>query len=499
MKTKLLLFLSLLCPAWLAAQASTPDCQFTYSSAIAGSQSPAISNRFTTAGGSPGCSAWIFKYWTNASSVTSVQIEGAADAVTGGVHAPTGAWTALTVSSASGSGANPAIATTSGGAVLCCDYYPWIRMTVNTLTSSGAGTVIDVRAYGYKNNSAVNSGAGGGGAVPISAALLGSNALGQFIAADANKRSAPAYVAGGGTAQAQTATLSPAIPALVAGQTQLCWLPHAANSGPAPTLAVNGLAATAIVKVGGAALVASDITTTAVACAIYDGTSFELQNPQTVSGGATIAATTSALAGDGAGNAVAVTGTGTNCVHVDGTSAACPGGGGGSFVLVEQHTAATSAALNFTTCISSTYDEYDIEVLSLLPDTGGGTINLQMSTNGGSTYDTGSNYWFEYWLFRNPGGGPGGGGSSQTSISLSGGTLDLSATSPFVGSFKLFDPLNAVLYKQIEGTSRYPNGGYLSTQVGGGYQVATAVNAFRLLSSVGNLTSGTVRCYGLSK
>src|ERR1035441_8282015 len=156
MKTKLLFFLALLFPAWLAAQASTPDCQFTYSSAVTGSQTPAISNRFTTAGGSPGCSAWIFKYWTNASSATSIQIEGAADAVTGGVHAPTGAYTALTVASATGSGSNPETAATQGGAVLCCDYYPWIRMHVNTLTSSGAGTSITVRAYGYKNNSALN-------------------------------------------------------------------------------------------------------------------------------------------------------------------------------------------------------------------------------------------------------------------------------------------------------------------------------------------------------
>src|ERR1035438_5550042 len=108
MKTSLLLFLALLAPAWkLGAQASTPDCQFTFQAAVAGAQTPAISNRFTTAGGSPGCSAWIFKYWTNASSATSIQIEGAADAVTGGVHAPTGAYTALTVASATGSGSNP--------------------------------------------------------------------------------------------------------------------------------------------------------------------------------------------------------------------------------------------------------------------------------------------------------------------------------------------------------------------------------------------------------
>jgi hypothetical protein len=202
---------------------------------------------------------------------------------------------------------NPAVATTSGAAVLCCDYYPWIRFTVNTLTTSGAGTVIDVRAYGYKNNSAVNGGGGGvpsgpcggdlsgtepnctvvkvnGAAVPTSAAVLGSNASQQLIAADANALSAPAYVAGAGTAQAQTATLVPAITALVAGKTQLCWLPSNPNSGAGPTLAVNGLAATTIVNGSGTALVAGDIGT-AVACVIYDGTNFELQNPQTVVAG----------------------------------------------------------------------------------------------------------------------------------------------------------------------------------------------------------------------
>lgn len=45
-------------------------------------------------------------------------------------------------------------------------------------------------------------------------------------------------------------------------------------------------------------------------------------------GGGTIPSTTSALKGDGAGNASAVTGTGSNCVHVDGSSAACGGAGG---------------------------------------------------------------------------------------------------------------------------------------------------------------------------
>jgi|GEM_PF-7097479 len=94
------------------------------------------------------------------------------------------------------------------------------------------------------------------------------------------------YVAGGGTAQAQTATLSPAVAALSNGL-MVSWLPTAANSAAAPTLAVNGLTAKPITKLGTTALVANDLTTAAIAIAVYDGTEFQLQNPQTTTTGLT--------------------------------------------------------------------------------------------------------------------------------------------------------------------------------------------------------------------
>lgn len=90
------------------------------------------------------------------------------------------------------------------------------------------------------------------------------------------------YATGGGSANAQTATYSPAIGALAVGA-QLYWLPVANNTTTTPTFSPNGLTAKTLVKVGGAALAASDLTTTAIAWAIYDGTNWELQNPQTSS------------------------------------------------------------------------------------------------------------------------------------------------------------------------------------------------------------------------
>ena len=89
---------------------------------------------------------------------------------------------------------------------------------------------------------------------------------------------------GGGTAQVQTATFSPAVPSLSDGMS-LCWLPSAANTGAAPTFSPSGLTAHSVVKAGGVALVANDIVTTAHACVIYNlaATDWELQNPQTAS------------------------------------------------------------------------------------------------------------------------------------------------------------------------------------------------------------------------
>jgi hypothetical protein len=88
------------------------------------------------------------------------------------------------------------------------------------------------------------------------------------------------YVAATGSAQAQVVTLASPVTALVPGL-EINFLPVANNTLAAPTLAVNGLTAKPITKGGTTALVANDLTTTAIASVIYDGTQFQLQNPQT--------------------------------------------------------------------------------------------------------------------------------------------------------------------------------------------------------------------------
>lgn len=131
-----------------------------------------------------------------------------------------------------------------------------------------------------------------GAAIPASVHVVGTNGSSQVVASTAADISAIRYVAGGGTGNAQTATYSPALTSLSTG-TSVCWLPSNANSSTTPTFAPNGLTAKTITKVGGAALAANDIVTTAIACAMYDGTDWELQNPQTTGSGVT------SVSGDG--------------------------------------------------------------------------------------------------------------------------------------------------------------------------------------------------------
>ena len=95
------------------------------------------------------------------------------------------------------------------------------------------------------------------------------------------------YAAGGGIADAQTITLSPIPAAYVTGMS-VRWLPTAANATTTPTLNINGLGPKTITKNGTSPVAASDLTTTAVATAIYDGTNFQLQNPQTSTTGGSV-------------------------------------------------------------------------------------------------------------------------------------------------------------------------------------------------------------------
>jgi methylthioribose-1-phosphate isomerase len=86
-----------------------------------------------------------------------------------------------------------------------------------------------------------------------------------------------------------------------------------------------------------------------------------------------------------------------------------------------------------------------------------------------------------------------------------GSTLkNAAASAGIVGRIHLFNPAGSTAAKMLmEGRAYFTqqNAGALAVEDFGASYLATgsAVNAFRVLMSSGNITSGTVRVYGLAK
>jgi hypothetical protein len=185
-----------------------------------------------------------------------------------------------------------------------------------------------------------------------------------------------------------------------------------------------------------------------------------------------------------------------------GTSLVGPAGsGGGGLVLLEQHTASNSATLDFKSFISSTYDEYAIEVLSLRPGTNNVNLFIQMSTDHGATWDTASNYSNKLFVY---GGGTTGYGSTLSGIVLNYPPSAIRDTAP-VGvkaSLHLFLAQQTTDVVTIigNGISSAQDNNQLLFNLASYYNTAGAsVNAIRFLFSTGNIASGTIRIYGIAK
>lgn len=177
------------------------------------------------------------------------------------------------------------------------------------------------------------------------------------------------------------------------------------------------------------------------------------------------------------------------------------GGSAGALVFLEAHTASASATLDFTSFISSTYDTYMFKFVTIVPATSTAILNMRMGTGGGPTYDTGGNYGTQLFRHSFNASALSGADSGATSIALT--TAWLSAGNhPIAGSLELYDPQNTSWFKWVSGKFVYPDSGISNmavSEMGGEYLVATAVTAVRFYMSSGNITSGTIRVYGVAK
>jgi phage-related tail fiber protein len=188
--------------------------------------------------------------------------------------------------------------------------------------------------------------------------------------------------------------------------------------------------------------------------------------------------------------------------------------GGGStpsgLVLLEEHTASSSAQVDFTTrnkngftgaTFQSDYDEYIIEMVNVVPANNAVSLFFRCSTDGGSTFDSGSNYKWAIGYGSTAGASGAAGSASATGVEIAGTISNTSASGGINGRLNIYNPLSASQHKSVVGqvniahsdTNRYvfsDAGWYIST---------TAVNALRFFMDAGNIASGIFRIYGVTK
>lgn len=186
------------------------------------------------------------------------------------------------------------------------------------------------------------------------------------------------------------------------------------------------------------------------------------------------------------------------CVDSSGSSCIATGGGGGGYKLLESHSASSSSSLDFTTCISGSYQTYKLVILDLVPSTNANFL-MRVSTDGGMNWVSTASYSVIRSGMSTSNGGAGAGGTAQTSMQGNSTAWTTTAGWSIEGEVQFYAPA-ASPFKQFHGRIMgITTGSRAAYDFFGVYEVATAVNAVQILPSAGTWTSGTIQCYGLSQ
>lgn len=168
----------------------------------------------------------------------------------------------------------------------------------------------------------------------------------------------------------------------------------------------------------------------------------------------------------------------------------------GGRTLIQTQIASASATIDFTTGIDSTYDEYHVSIIDLVPATDDTHLYVRVSEDSGSTWKSGASDYYSNAT-----------AAAQMNLmqgaAAGNGISNVASEGGFSGTIKFYSP-DATQNKLFlfEGLYLYATGGQPTTAVGsrGAYVLTTnAINGIRFLMSSGNITSGTFNLYGIRK
>ena len=178
----------------------------------------------------------------------------------------------------------------------------------------------------------------------------------------------------------------------------------------------------------------------------------------------------------------------------------------GSLILLEEHTTAGAATIDFTTrnkygltgnTFQSDFDVYLFELLGILPATNNVGLQALVTTNAGSTWDTSAVYARGYQYGAGNNTTSGGGATGEAAMNLSSNQTN-AATGPLTGWLKCYQPLSASAYKRLRGQLDWVHTtvDVIAYDTALWWKNVTAITGLRFQMTSGNII-GTIRCYGL--
>ena len=179
---------------------------------------------------------------------------------------------------------------------------------------------------------------------------------------------------------------------------------------------------------------------------------------------------------------------------------------GGLVGPLETRVANNSPVLDFVNWYDPKFDQYQIQLVDVLPSGTGANFNVAMrcSVDGGLSFDESNNYsWISVVAVPSAAGTAGANSTNYLGLCVMGHNSTNFGAS---GTFHLSNP-DGLRYKQVQGTAVVHDGGQTATNVevgwvAGAYMSTRPVNALRFLMSAGasgNLLAGVIRIYGIAK
>jgi len=180
--------------------------------------------------------------------------------------------------------------------------------------------------------------------------------------------------------------------------------------------------------------------------------------------------------------------------------------GAGALTLLSTQTASSSATIDFTSGIDSTYKLYIFKFYDIHPATDNQDLQFNASVDGGSNYnvaktsttfqaqhdESDTEALLQYNTDRDLAQGT---GAQRFTLQI-GNDNDQSV----VGTLHLFDPSNTTFIKHYLATVQGANASNYTQQLytGGYMNTTSAVNAIQFSFQSGNIDSGTIKMYGVS-